>query len=151
VRGVDAATGTWTISDSAGRNWGVLPDGSLRVLRPAPQCAPLQKDVRDGIPLARQCDKLMVLEWRAVFSDAAIDRARPDSIGGWRTNLDTLVPNAYGSGLNRADFEDAPSTGHAARRGQRPSTSLPPFLSSMPEASTRHATGTASFSCSISA
>jgi hypothetical protein len=95
VRGVDAAAGTWTISDSAGRNWGVLPDGSLRVLRPAPQCAPLQKDVRDGIPLAREGDKLMVLEWRAVFSDAAIDRARPDSISGWRTNLYTLVPNAY--------------------------------------------------------
>lgn len=90
-----ASTGTWTISDSAGRNWGLLPDGSLRVQRPSPLGSPPFQDLRDWIPLARQGDKLMVLEWRALFEGSDVNRARPESASGWRTNIYTLVPNAY--------------------------------------------------------
>jgi hypothetical protein len=92
----NSANTTWQITETPAGNWTLLPDGSMRALRVTanPGSAPTQ-NLRDWIPLAREGNKLMVLEWRTFLVSNTIDRAVPTSIDGWRTNIYTLAPNAY--------------------------------------------------------
>jgi hypothetical protein len=89
-------TGNYALNESSAGSWGLLPDGSMRALRVRQFGTEVPtQSLRDWIPLAREGNKLMVLEWRAVQRAQTIDRTSSTTIFGWRTNIYTVEPNPY--------------------------------------------------------